>query len=91
MKPMDNDEILKTAKDCGKVIVVTEDRFHGGTAATISSVSTGNEEGLFHLEAPLKTVTAIESRVAYGVDGDNACLPNVDKIVAAIEEVHNSY
>ncbi|KAA3634355.1 MAG: hypothetical protein DWP97_07275 [Calditrichaeota bacterium] len=91
VKPMDNDEILKTAKDCGKVIVVTEDRFHGGAAATISSIITGNEEGLFHLEAPVKTVTAIESRVAYGVDGDNACLPNVDKIVAAIEEMHSSY
>lgn len=90
VKPMDEDEIIKTAKDCGKVLVVTEDRFHGGAAATISSIITGGD-GLYHLEAPLKTVTAIDSRVAYGVDGDEACLPTVAKIVTAIEEMHNNY
>jgi pyruvate/2-oxoglutarate/acetoin dehydrogenase E1 component len=46
---------------------------------------------LFDLEAPVKLVTAIDSRVAYGVDGDNACLPTVEKIMAAAEELHNSY
>ncbi len=35
VKPMDEEAILQTAKDCGKVLVVTEDRFHGGAAATI--------------------------------------------------------
>lgn len=90
VKPMDEEEIVKTAKDCGKVLVVTEDRFNGGAAPTISSVITKGE-GLFHLEAPVATVTAIDARVAYGVDGDNACLPTVDKIVTAIEELHNNY
>ena len=90
LKPMDEAAILQTAKDCGKVLVVTEDRFPGGAAATIASVITGGE-GLFHLEAPVKLVTAIDARVAYGMDGDAACLPTVDKIVAAIEELHESY
>jgi len=90
VKPMDNETIIQTAKDCGRVLVVTEDRFLGGAAATIASVITGGE-GLFHLEAPVKLVTAIDARVAYGVDGDNACLPTVDKIVTAIEELHNNY
>lgn len=88
--PLDEEAIVKIAKDCGKVIVVTEDRFLGGSAATIASVITSGE-GLFHLEAPVKLVTAIHARVAYGVDGDNACLPTVDKVVAAIEEIHNNY
>jgi 2-oxoisovalerate dehydrogenase E1 component len=90
VKPMDEEAILMTAKDCGKVLIVTEDRFPGGTAATISSVITRGE-GLFTLEAPVKMVTAIDARVAYGVDGDNACLPTVDKIVAACEDVHHNY
>jgi hypothetical protein len=38
-----------------------------------------------------KLLTAIDARVAYGVDGDNACLPTVDKIVAAVEELHDNY
>jgi pyruvate/2-oxoglutarate/acetoin dehydrogenase E1 component len=90
VKPMDEEAILQTAKDCGKVLVVTEDRFHGGAAATIASVITGGD-GLYHLEAPVKLVTAIDARVAYGVDGDNACLPTVDKIAAAIEDLYNNY
>jgi len=36
VKPIDTDAIIQTAKDCGKVLVVTEDRFVGGMAATIS-------------------------------------------------------
>ncbi|UCD64061.1 MAG: hypothetical protein JSW34_01120 [Candidatus Zixiibacteriota bacterium] len=90
VKPIDEDAIIQTAKDCGKVLVVTEDRFPGGAAATISSIITRGE-GLYHLEAPVKLVTAIDARVAYGVDGDNACLPNVDKITAAIEDLHDNY
>lgn len=90
VKPIDEEEIIKTAKDCGKVLVVTEDRFWGGAAPTISSIITSGE-GLFHLEAPVKTVTAIDARVAYGVDGDNSCLPTVDKIVTAIEELNSDY
>ncbi|HUV31309.1 MAG TPA: thiamine pyrophosphate-dependent enzyme [Acidobacteriota bacterium] len=90
VKPMDEEAILQTARECGKVLVVTEDRFPGGTAATIASIITRGE-GLYHLEAPIKLVTAIDARVAYGVDGDNACLPTVDKIVTAIQELHQDY
>ncbi|MBU0985408.1 MAG: hypothetical protein KKA42_16155 [candidate division Zixibacteria bacterium] len=90
VKPMDEECILQTAKDCGKVMIVTEDRFHGGTGATIASVITRGE-GVFYLEAPIKLVQPIDARVAYGVDGDNACLPTVDKIVAAAEGLHTDY
>jgi 2-oxoisovalerate dehydrogenase E1 component len=90
VNPMDEEAILQTAKDCGKVLVVTEDRFHGGAAPTIASVLTRGE-GIFYLEAPVKLVTAIEARVAYGMDGDAACLPTVDKIVTALEELHDDY
>ncbi len=82
--------IIEAAKDCGKVMIVTEDRFHGGCSGTIAAVITEGE-GLFHLEAPIKHVVPIDARVAYGVDGDNACLPTVDKILAAIEELHNDF
>ena len=90
VKPLDEEAIIRTAKECGKVLIVTEDRFYGGAAATIASIITGGE-ALFHLEAPVKLLTAIDSRVAYGLDGDAACLPTVDKIVAAAEELHDKY
>lgn len=90
VKPLDEAAIIRTAKECGKVLVVTEDRFYGGAAATISAVITGGE-ALFHLEAPVKLVTAIDSRVAYGMDGDAVCLPTVDKVVTAVEELYENY
>ncbi len=90
IKPLDNEAILKAAKDCGKVLIVTEDRETGGIGPTIASVITKGE-GLYHLEAPIKLVTAIDARVAYGVDGDNACLPTVEKVTAALEDLHNNY
>lgn len=90
LKPIDSETILQTARDCGKVLVVTEDRFDGGAAATIASIITRGE-GIFHLEAPVKLVTAIDARVAYGMDGDAACLPTVDKIVAAVEDLYSNY
>ncbi len=90
VKPMDEETVLRTARDCGKVLVVTEDRFHGGAAPTIASIVT-RSDGLFHLEAPVKLVTAIDARVAYGQDGDAVCLPTVDKVVAAAQELHDNY
>ena len=90
LKPIDEDTILQTAKDCGKVLVITEDRFPGGAAATISGIITRGE-GLFDLEAPVSLLTAIDARVAYGMDGDAASLPTVDKIVEAAENLHNNY
>ena len=80
----------KAARDCGKVLIVTEDRFWGGIGPTISSIIT-RDDGLFSLEAPVKMVTAIDSRVAYGLDGDGICLPTVEKITAALDELHNKY
>ncbi len=90
VKPMDKEAVLQTAKDCGKVLVVTEDRFDGGMAPTIASLITQGD-GLYHLEAPVQILTAIDARVAYGMDGDAACLPTVDKVMAKIEDLHDNY
>ena len=90
IRPLDEAEILRTAKECGRVLIVTEDRFAGGIGPSLASIITRGE-GLFDLEAPVKLITAIESRVAYGVDGDEACLPTIPQIVATCEELHNNY
>ncbi len=86
IRPLDEETIIKSMKDCGRVVIVTEDRWMGGTGATISSVIT-RSDAINYVEAPIKLVTAIDSRVAYGVDGDDICLPNDAKILAAIDEV----
>lgn len=83
--PLDEDIIRKSAEECGRVVVVTEDRFPGGCGATIASVITGGDT-MDSLEAPVKVETSLNVRVAYGPDGDAVCLPTVEKIVAAVEE-----
>jgi pyruvate/2-oxoglutarate/acetoin dehydrogenase E1 component len=90
LRPLDEATILKTAKECGKVLVITEDRFPGGVGATIASVITRGD-GIFSLEAPVKLLTAIDARVSYGLDGDAASLPTIEKITAAVEELHSNY
>jgi pyruvate/2-oxoglutarate/acetoin dehydrogenase E1 component len=88
VRPLDEKAIIKAAKECGRVIVLTEDRMMGGAAPTISGVITSGET-LTYLEAPVKLLTAIDSRVAYGVDGDAICLPTTEKILAAVDEIMN--
>lgn len=88
VRPLDKDAIRQTCEDCGRVIVVTEDRFMGGAGPTIASVITEGD-AIGNLEAPLKVVTAIDSRVAYGLDGDAACLPSAEKLLTAVDEIMN--
>lgn len=86
VRPLDTETIIKTAEECGRVIVVTEDRMMGGAAPTIAGVITSGDT-VSYLEAPIKLITAIDSRVAYGVDGDAVCLPTTEKILKAVDEV----
>ena len=88
VRPLDEVTILKSAEECGRIIILTEDRFLGGAGPTIASLITSGE-AINYLEAPVKVVTAIDARVAYGIDGDDICLPNNQKIIEAIEEIMN--
>jgi 2-oxoisovalerate dehydrogenase E1 component len=81
VKPIDWKTIETAVRDCSRVMIVSEDRFHGGVGPTIASYIAKN---LFdYLDAPVDVLHAVDSRVAYGHDGDNICLPNTEKIVDA--------
>ncbi|NMC43090.1 MAG: hypothetical protein GYA46_04155 [candidate division Zixibacteria bacterium] len=86
VRPLDQETIRRTAEECGRVIVLTEDRFMGGAGPTISAVITGSD-AITSLQAPVVVLTAIDSRVAYGLDGDAVCLPTTEKLLAAVEDV----
>ena len=85
VKPIDWDTIEATLKDVAKVVVVSEDRFHGGAGPTIAAYIASN---LFdYLDGPVRLVTSQDCRVAYGDDGDKICLPQVDKIMEVVEDL----
>jgi len=79
VKPIDWEAIEKAVKECSKVLIVSEDRFHGGVGPTISAFISNK---LFdHLDGPIRLLTAQDCRVAYGADGDAACLPQTNEIL----------
>ncbi len=79
VKPIDWATIERAVDDCARILIVSEDRFHGGVGPTISAYIARN---MFdYLDAPIQLLTALDSRVAYGMDGDEACLPSVSKVV----------
>jgi len=79
VKPIDWDSIEKSVKECSKVMIVTEDRFYGGTGATISAYISNK---LFdYLDAPIRLLSTQDCRVAYGLDGEIVCLPQTKDVV----------
>jgi 2-oxoisovalerate dehydrogenase E1 component len=85
VKPIDWESISKAVKECGRVLIVSEDRFYGGVGATLAAYIADN---LFdYLDAPVKVLHAQDCRVAYGLDGDSICLPQTDTVVSAALEL----
>ena len=85
LKPLDEETIRKSAKECARVLIVSEDRFPGGVGPTISATITSSD-AFGYLDAPIGMITAIDARVAYGPDGDRACLPQMEQIVAEAQK-----
>ena len=87
VKPIDWQAIDQAVKDCSKVMVVSEDRFHGGVGPTIAAYIANS---LFeYLDGPVRVISAQDARVSYGAEGDEICLPQVDKIVEIAFDLAN--
>ncbi len=86
LRPLDEDAIRKAATECARVLIVSEDRFPGGVGPTIASVITSSD-AFGYLDAPIGMVTALDARVAYGPDGDRACIPQIEQIISEAEKV----
>ncbi len=85
VKPIDWETIGTSVRDCARVLIVSEDRFHGGVGPTISAYIS---EHLFdYLDAPVKVLHAQDCRVAYGTDGDEICLPQTLEVIDAAYEL----
>lgn len=75
--------IAKSVKKTGKVIFVDEDVPGGATAFMLQKVI--NEQNTFNfLDTAPVTLSAMEHRPAYGIDGEYFSKPNVEKIYEAV-------
>jgi 2-oxoisovalerate dehydrogenase E1 component len=86
LSPLDEKTIIQSAIDCMRVLIVSENRFYGGAGATIAAVI-AKSEAMGYLDAPIGMVTPLFARVAYGPDGDRACLPQLEDIIAEAQKV----
>jgi len=80
LNPLDEKSIKAAADDCGKVLVVDEDRRICGAGAAIADVIY-RDRGL-RKRVELERVAALDCRVSYGPIGERAVLPQVGDILA---------
>jgi pyruvate/2-oxoglutarate/acetoin dehydrogenase E1 component/TPP-dependent pyruvate/acetoin dehydrogenase alpha subunit len=78
--------ILESVKKTNKVIFVDEDVPGGATAYMMQKVI--EEQNAFnYLDTAPRTLSAMEHRPAYGIDGEYFSKPNVERIFSAIYEM----
>jgi acetoin:2,6-dichlorophenolindophenol oxidoreductase subunit beta len=83
--PLDKDLILTSVKKTGRLVIVHEARKIGGMGSEISA--TVNEEAFSYLKAPIIRVGAPHVPNPYSKTLEEAYVPSVDKIIAAIKMV----
>lgn len=87
LMPFDvNHLILESVKKTNKVIFIDEDVPGGGTAYMMQKVL--QEQQVFdYLETSPRTLSAMEHRPAYGIDGEYFTKPNVELIFESIYQM----
>ncbi len=83
--PMDEDTIIETAEETGRVVVVDEASPRCNMATDISALISENAFGA--LKAPIKMVVPPHTPVPFAKDLEQAYIPSVAKIEAAVRSV----
>jgi 2-oxoisovalerate dehydrogenase E1 component len=86
LNPLDMDRIAESVRKTNKVIVAHEDGLSFGIGAEISARIA--DELFPWLDGPVRRVASLDTWVAYAPDLEAAILPNAEKVLAAIEELH---
>jgi len=85
LNPYDWQAIERSVKKTNRVIVAYEDFHSWGYGAEIAARIAG--ELFDHLDAPVKRVAALDCFVAYAPNVEDATLPQVENVLAAIHEI----
>lgn len=81
-----NHVILESVKKTNKVIFVDEDVPGGATAFMMQKVIV-EQKAFNYLETAPRTLSAMEHRPAYGIDGEYFSKPNVEKLFREVYEM----
>ena len=82
LSPLDEDAIRRAADECGRVLIVDEDRRTCGAGAAIADVI--YRDRALRKRVEVERLAAKDCRVSYGPTGERAVLPHKEDIIAAI-------
>ncbi len=85
VSPLDDEAILESVEVTGRLVIVDEAHERCSLAADISSIVA--EKGFHSLKAPIRKVTAPHTPVPFAPELEDAYVPSVEKIIAAVRDV----
>ncbi|HUH12551.1 MAG TPA: dehydrogenase E1 component subunit alpha/beta, partial [Longimicrobiales bacterium] len=86
LNPLDMETIARSVKKTNKVVVAHEDSLSWGIG---SEIAARLADDLFPwLDGPVKRVASLDTWVAYSPRLEEEILPNAEKVLAAVEELH---
>ena len=83
--PLDKETIFESIKKTNRVLVVHEDKVHGGFGGEIAAIIT--EEAFEYLDAPVRRVGSTFTPVGFNRILEKAVLPNTAKIQEAAKKI----
>src|SRR5262249_61324287 len=83
--PLDTETLWTSVRKTGRLVIVHEDTLTGGWGAEVAARAA--DECLFSLEAPVKRVASLDVPMPYAPVLEQAVVPTVDRIAAAVREI----
>jgi pyruvate/2-oxoglutarate/acetoin dehydrogenase E1 component len=85
LAPLDVKTIVESVKKTGRLVLVDQAPRHASAAVVIAGEIA--EQGLSHLRAPVKMVTALDTSIPYSEPLERFVLPSEEKIIAGVRSV----
>ncbi|MCY4018739.1 MAG: alpha-ketoacid dehydrogenase subunit beta [Chloroflexi bacterium] len=83
--PLDGETILRSVQGTSRLLIVEEAPRLGGWGANVAALVA--DEGLFHLDAPIKRVNMENALIAYSPALEDEIIPNARKIEEAVRQL----
>jgi len=84
IRPLDREAIINSVKKTGRIISIETGWPQCGIGSEISAILM-ESEAFNYLDAPMERVTGADVPMPYAVDLENAALPQLDDVIAAID------
>lgn len=85
LAPLDHQSLARSVQKTHRAVVVQEAVEAGGMAAQV--IKSLMDSSFDYLDAPIRTVAALNTVIPFSPPLEDAVLPNADKVVAAVRKI----